>query len=144
MANKKGNNTNDETYYVWVGGSCDYGRKERAGGGAYIVEQNGKETGRYVTSDLGTTEFKMMLTVMIHAMETLDANSTIVFMTNVSYLQNFDKTPNEKTANADLIAQCIATKERHLSVSLKIVSYHKYAQLPETHEMAHKAMLGRR
>ena len=25
---------NSTTYYVWIGGSCDYGHKERAGGAA--------------------------------------------------------------------------------------------------------------
>jgi len=27
------------TYYMWVGGSCDYAHEERAGGGAYIMEK---------------------------------------------------------------------------------------------------------
>ena len=26
------------TYYVWIGGSCDYGHKERAGGAAVVIE----------------------------------------------------------------------------------------------------------
>ena len=29
------------TYYVWIGGSCDYGHKERAGGAAVVIEHNG-------------------------------------------------------------------------------------------------------
>ena len=29
------------TYYVWIGGSCDYGHKERAGGAAVVIENNG-------------------------------------------------------------------------------------------------------
>ncbi len=29
---------NNDTLYIWVGGSCDYGHEERAGGGAYIAE----------------------------------------------------------------------------------------------------------
>ena len=28
------------TYYIWVGGSCDYAHEERAGGGAYIMEKD--------------------------------------------------------------------------------------------------------
>ena len=28
------------TYYVWIGGSCDYGHKERAGGAAVVIEHN--------------------------------------------------------------------------------------------------------
>ncbi len=27
------------TYYIWVGGSCDYAHEKRAGGGAYIMEK---------------------------------------------------------------------------------------------------------
>ena len=26
------------TYYVWIGGSCDYGHKERTGGAADVIE----------------------------------------------------------------------------------------------------------
>ena len=29
------------TYYVWIGGSCDYDHKERAGGAAVVIEHNG-------------------------------------------------------------------------------------------------------
>ena len=25
-------------YYVWIGGSCDYGHKERAGSAAVVIE----------------------------------------------------------------------------------------------------------
>ena len=25
-------------YYVWIGGSCDYGHKERTGGAAVVIE----------------------------------------------------------------------------------------------------------
>ena len=32
------------TYYVWIGGSCDYGHKERAGGAAVVIEHNGSIT----------------------------------------------------------------------------------------------------
>ena len=52
-----------------------------------------------------------------------------------------DKAPTEKSANADLVQACIAVKRRHTSVVVKTVPYHKYAQLPETHDMAHRAML---
>ena len=40
------------TYYVWIGGSCDYGHKERAGGAAVVIEHNGKVISRDVISDL--------------------------------------------------------------------------------------------
>ena len=29
------------TYYVWIGGSCDYGHKERVGGAAVVTGRNG-------------------------------------------------------------------------------------------------------
>ena len=39
------------TYYVWIGDSCDYGHKERAGGAAVVIEHNGniiiRELGRF-------------------------------------------------------------------------------------------------
>lgn len=129
-----------DTYYIWCGGSCNYASKLRESAGAYIMEKDGKQVESYVVSDTDTTEFRMILTVMIHAMNTLPDGSDIVFMTNVSYIQNFDVVPTEKTANADLIQECINAKQRHHAVKVKIVSYHKYPQLPETHEMAHEAM----
>ena len=130
-----------DTYYVWVGGSCDYAHKERTGGGAYIMEKDDKVIDTYVTADTGTTEFRMMLTVMLHAMATVPKGSTIVFLTNVSYIQNFDKEPTDSSANADLIRECIAAKRRHNSAVVRIIPYHKYHQLPDTHDMAHEAML---
>ena len=133
-----------DVHYVWVGGSCDYAHEERAGGGAYLMQLNGETIDRYAIADLHTTEFRMMLTVMLHAMAVIPEQSEIIFLTNVSYLQNFDKTPGEKAANPDLITQCIAAIPRHRAVTVKIVSYHKYRQLPDTHEMAHQAMTRRR
>ena len=53
------------TYHVWIGGSCDYGHKERAGGAAVVIEQNGKIISKDVIADLHTTEFRMMLTLMV-------------------------------------------------------------------------------
>lgn len=130
-----------DTYYVWVGGSCDYSRKERYGGGAYIIEQNNEELANYVTSGESTTEFRMMLTVMIHALETLPKSSKVVFVTNVSYIkQALENQPQTNAANTDLIFACKDAIKTHQSVSVKIVNYHKYPQQPQTHEMAHKAM----
>ena len=60
--------------------------------------------------------------------------------TNAAYIQNFDKTPTAKSANPDLISQCIEAKTRHNSVSVKIVPYHKSPLLIETHDMATEAM----
>ena len=129
-----------DTYYIWCGGSCNYASKRRESGGAYIMEKEGMPSETYVISDIETTEFRMILRVMIHAMEVIPANAEIVFLTNVAYIQNFDASPTDKSANSDLIQQCINLKERHRQVSVKIVSYHKYPQLPRTHELAHQAM----
>ena len=40
----------------------------------------------------------------------------------------------------DLIIQCIEEKERHNSVRVKIVQYHKSPLLIETHDRATEAM----
>lgn len=63
-----------------------------------------------------------------------------MFLTNAAYIQNFDKTPTAKSANPDLINECIEVKKRHKSVCVKIVSYHKSPLLIETHDMATEAM----
>lgn len=128
------------THYVWIGASCDYGHKERASAGASITEVGDKRLGVWTCSAFGSTEFRMLLTLMIHAMETLPEGSDIVFITNVAYCTNFDKLPTEKTANSDLIAECIGLKARHRSVEVKIVNYHKFSQLRETHELARERM----
>ena len=154
------------TYYVWIGGSCDYGHKERAGGAAVVIEHNGSIISRDVISDLHTTEFRMMLTLMVKVMHELEAGSDILFLTNAAYIQNFDKTPTARSANRtsseskdvslltisaesrrrkaranlDLILQCIEEKKRHNSVGVKIVQYHKSPLLMETHDMATEAM----
>lgn len=130
------------TYYVWVAGSCDYGHEERCSGGTYIMIKNGEVVETYVAHEDHTTEFRMILTVMIHAMEVIPNGSDIVFLTNVSYiLQNWDKEPTGKSANADLIGNCISVRERHASVSVKIVPFHKYRQLQEANSLAHEAMI---
>ena len=131
---------NSTTYYVWIGGSCDYGHKERAGGAAVVIEHSGSIISRDVISDLHTTEFRMMLTLMVKVMNAIPNDSDILFLTNVAYIQNFDKTPTAKSANPDLITQCIKAKMQHNSVSVKIVQYHKSPLLIETHDMATEAM----
>ena len=127
------------TYNVWIGGSCDYGHKERAGGAVVVIEHNGKII-KDVITDLHTTEFRMMLTLMVKVMNELPENSDILFLTNAAYIQNFDKEPTQKSANPDLIAQCIESKLRHNSVSVKIVQYHKTPLLIETHDTSTEAM----
>ena len=90
------------TYYVWIGGSCDYGHKERAGGAAVVIEHNGNLISRDVISDLHTTEFRMMLTLMVKVMQEIPEGSDILFLTNAAYIQNFDKAPtvNQQTERA--------------------------------------------
>lgn len=134
-----------DVYYVWVGGSCDYGHQERCSGGAYIMQKNDETIDTYVISDDHTTEFRMILTIMIHAMEVVPEGSEIIFLTNVSYIQqNFDKEPTASSANTDLIASCSQAKTRHQSVIVKIIPFHKYTPLQETHKLAHAAMLRHR
>lgn len=94
-------------YYVWVAGSCDYGHAERCSGGAYVMQKDEEIIDAYTTSDIHTTEFRMILTAMIHAMEVIPENANIVFLTNVAYIQqNFDREPTAKSANPDLINAC--------------------------------------
>ena len=131
---------NPTTYYVWLGASCDYAHKERVSSGAYHAELGGKVIDSYVCTDDHTTEFRMLLTAMIQAMETLPEFSDIVFITNVAYLQNFNREPTSDTANADLISRCRELIPRHTSVSVKIVPYHKYPVLSELHQLTHQAM----
>ena len=127
-------------YYVWIGGSCDYGHKERAGSAAVVIEKNGKIIRKDVIANLHTTEFRMMLTLMVKVMNELPDSSDVLFLTNAAYIQNFNKTPTAKSANPDLITQCIKAKMQHNSVSVKIVQYHKSPLLIETHDMATEAM----
>ena len=152
-------------YNIWIGGSCDYGHKERTGAAAVIIEHGIDSLVRNTISDLHTTEFRMMLNLMIRVMEELPEGADITFMTNVAYLQNFDKMPAQQSdnnsgdsgengatktigkssaikekANTDLIQQCITQKRRHNSVGIKIVQYHKSPLLIETHNMARDAM----
>lgn len=129
-----------DTYYIWIGGSCDYGHKERAGGAAVTIEQNGELINRDVIADLHTTEFRMMLTLIAKVMNELPEGSDILFLTNVAYIRNFDKEPTAKSSNPDLILQCIEAKKRHKSVGVKIVPYHKSPLLIETHDASTEAM----
>ena len=131
---------NPTTYYVWLGASCDYAHKERVSSGVYRAELGGKVIDSFICTDDHTTEFRMLLTAMIHAMETLPEFSDIVFITNVAYLQNFNREPTSDTANADLISRCRELIPRHTSVSVKIVPYHKYPVLSELHQLTHQAM----
>ena len=131
--------TTSDTHYVWVAGSCDYAHEERCSGGAYFMQLNDKTIESYTISDDHTTEFRMILSVMIHAMQVLPADSDIVFLTNVSYIQqNWDRHPTDKSANADLISKCLSEKKRHHSAMVKLVPFHKYHLLPMTHELAHE------
>jgi hypothetical protein len=137
--------TTPGTHYVWVAGSCDYAHEERCSGGAYLMQLNDETIESYVISDDHTTEFRMILSVMIHAMQVLPDNSDIVFLTNVSYiLQNWDRQPTDTSANADLIYMCLSEKERHHSITVKLVPFHKYQLLSMTHESAHEAMINHR
>ena len=127
-------------YKIWIGGSYDYGHKERAGAAACIIECDGKTIRKDVVSDLYTTEFRMMLTLMAKTMAELPEDSELVFLTNAAYIQNFATPPTSKSANPDLILQCIEEKKKHHSVNVKIVPYHKSPLLIETHERSTETM----
>lgn len=106
---------------------------------------DGKTIETHVTSEKHTTEFRMILTVMIHAMQVMPEGSDIIFLTNVSYIQqNFDRKPNGKSANADLILKCIRLKEKHRSIEVKLVPFHKHRPLTEANALAHSAMIALR
>ena len=128
------------TFCIWIGGSCDYGHKERAGAAAAVIELDGKVFDRKQIADLHTTEFRMMLTLMVQLMDELPEGSDIVFLTNAAYIQNFDREPGQKSANSDLIRKCIESKKRHSSVSVGIVPYHKSPLLIGTHDISTEAM----
>lgn len=129
-----------DTFYVWIGGSCDYGHKERAGAGAAIIQKDGKAIDSIELAEFGTTEFRMMLKAMSIAMKRIPEMAQIVFLTNVSYLTNFDKTPTETSSNQDLIMECIKEKERHKSVLVKVIPYHKFPILKDIHDTTHRSM----
>lgn len=129
-----------DTYYIWVGGSCDYSHKERAGGGAYITECKRETVDFYIISEFETTEFRMMLKVMIHAMEKF-RDKPIVFLSNVQYLQNFDNMNSAvNSPNMDLIKKCAELKKSLLNVTVKQVPFHKFEQIKKAHELASDAM----
>ena len=104
-----------------------------------MIENNDSIISRDVISDLHTTEFRIMLTLMIKVMQEIPEGSDILFLTNAAYIQNFDKAPTSKSANPDLIVQCIEEKKRHNSVGVKIVQYHKSPLLIETNDRATEA-----
>lgn len=128
------------TYYVWIGASCDYQRADRPSAYAYIIEHDGKVHTRCTSRSLDSTEFRMILKGMADAMDFIPENSDIIFLTNVAYALNFDRNPTGKSANADLVLRCMEGKNRHRSVSVSIVKYHKNPYLIETHEMATETM----
>ena len=107
---------------------------------ACIIECDGKTIRKDVVSDLYTTEFRMMLTLMAKTMAELPEDSELVFLTNAAYIQNFATPPTSKSANPDLILQCIEEKKKHHSVNVKIVPYHKSPLLIETHERSTETM----
>lgn len=129
--------------YIWVGGSCDYGHKERAGGGAYIAEIYDKDSkdssdatmvDTFTTADFNTKEFQMIYRAMDHALEKFNEQPStklgslaqqaqfphkIVFLSNVQYIQNYPK---------------------HENVEVRILPYHKFPQQKQVHDLASEAM----
>lgn len=137
--------------YIWVGGSCDYGHKERAGGGAYIAEifeaphvfssnesrksspnekqdssheQSGKIIDTYTTADFNTKEFQMIFRVMDHALEKLTSRIG-TDVGSIVFLSN---------------VQYIQNYPKPENVEIKILPYHKFPRQKEVHDMASEAM----
>ena len=126
------------TYYVWIGGSCDYGHKERAGGAAVVIEHNGNIISRDAISDLHTTEFRMMLTLMVKVMQEIPEGSDILFLTNAAYIQNFDKTPTAKSAN-----RTSSESKDASSLAISAESRGRKARANSMHRGKEKAQLSR-
>ena len=57
---KRAQREDTSTYYVWIGGSCDYGHKERAGGAAVVIEHNGSIISRDVIIDHNSVGVKIV------------------------------------------------------------------------------------
>ena len=51
-----------------------------------MIEHNGNIISRDVISDLHTTEFRMMLTLMVKVMQEIPDGSDILFLTNAALL----------------------------------------------------------
>lgn len=96
----------------------------------------------FTLGDSHTTEFRMILSAMIHAMKRVPAGSDIVFLSNVSYIQqNFSREPSDKPrANADLLQECRSMQANHHSITVKLIPFHKYNKLQEANRLAHQAM----
>lgn len=137
--------------YIWVGGSCDYGHKERAGGGAYIAEiydeslsplsndarssfsnktrsfsreQSAKVIDTYTTADFNTKEFQMIFRVMDHALEKFTSHIG-TDVESIIFLSN---------------VQYIQNYPKPENVEIKILPYHKFPRQKEVHDMASDAM----
>lgn len=142
-----------ETLYIWVGGSCDYAHKERAGGGAYIAEiyddslrplsndahsslsnksrsssreQSATIIGTYTTADFNTKEFQMIYRAMDHALAQFGSDSGSAFANRkIVFLSN---------------VQYIQNYPKHENVEIKILPYHMFPQQKQVHDMASNAM----
>ena len=98
---------------------------------AFVIERNVSIISRDVISDLHTTEFRMMLTLMIKVMQEIPEGSDILFLTNAAYIQNFDKTPTSKSAYKDKvvivtggaqgIGKCIAEEFRKQGALVEVI-----------------------
>ena len=53
-----------------------------------------------------------------------------------AYIQNFDTTPSDKSANTDLIKQCIALKSRHRQESVTVVSWDRTSTIAMARNLA--------
>lgn len=150
--------------YIWVGGSCDYGHKERAGGGAYIAEifeaphvfssnesrksssnekrdssheQSGKVINTYTTADFNTKEFQMIYRAMDHALEKFARQIRTCAEPNATSESSADSfTKIVFLSNV----QYIQNYPKPENVEIKILPYHMFPRQKEVHDMASNAM----
>lgn len=147
--------------YIWVGGSCDYGHKERAGGGAYIAEiydellsslsndarcslsnkshgssrdQSAKVIDTYTTADFNTKEFQMIYRAMDHALEKFNEQSSTKPDTPAQQAQF----PHKIVFLSNV--QYIQNYPKHENVEVRILPYHKFSQQKQVHDLASEAM----
>lgn len=136
--------------YIWVGGSCDYGHKERAGGGAYIAEIFEEESkdgsgatviDTYTTSDFSTKEFQMIYRAMDHALEKFstapdNSEDSGDLADSAAALRTHSFTKIIFLSNV----QYIQNYPKPENVEIRILPYHKFSRQKDVHDMASKAM----
>ena len=137
-------------------------RSQRAGGAAVVIElmeqreqsqtclnsaesrqkktkgqHGGSIISRDVISDLHSTEFRMMLMLMVKVMYELPDDSDLLFLTNAAYIQNFDYTTHNGTIRSWDEYEQRLTFDDGIQIKaneiIDIHSAHLYVQNARTH-----------